>query len=62
MVCRHQTFKSILGALYGPLVIHLLQAARHRTAMSAFKGTVHLKRLREGQKLELKLSVIKRLI
>jgi hypothetical protein len=46
-----------LGALYRPLVPHMLLISMNCMVMKAFKGTVNLKPLLPGLKLKFKLNV-----
>ena len=44
-----------LGALYGPLIFHMLPASVHRIFVNTFKGNITLKYLCPGQQLAFKL-------
>lgn len=48
---------AILGALYTPLVPHMLPISMNCMVMNAFKRTVNLKPLLPGNKLEFKLNI-----
>ena len=43
MLMKQLAFNAGLGAMYGPLVLHMLRSSVHRSFVNGFKVTVYLK-------------------